>query len=72
MSRISASTGTSSPVESGTESAGGIIPGMKVVHERFGEGKVLQVEGNEKATVFFNGAGQKQLLLKFAKLRIIE
>jgi hypothetical protein len=25
-----------------------------------------------KATVFFNGIGQKQLLLKFAKLRLIE
>lgn len=48
-----------------------IIAGMKVLHERFGEGKVLLVEGNEKATVFFQGAGQKQLLLKFAKLRII-
>lgn len=73
MARIpSAGTATASSNETGTESAGGIIPGMKVMHERFGEGKVLQVEGNEKATVFFNGAGQKQLLLKFAKLRIIE
>jgi DNA helicase-2/ATP-dependent DNA helicase PcrA len=48
--------------------------GMMVEHERFGQGKVLQVEGegsNRKATVFFPAVGQKQLLLKFAKLRIL-
>jgi DNA helicase-2/ATP-dependent DNA helicase PcrA len=26
---------------------------------------------NNKATVFFEGAGQKQLLIKFAKLTIV-
>ncbi|MGV8091039.1 MAG: ATP-dependent helicase [Mangrovibacterium sp.] len=48
--------------------------GMTVEHQRFGQGKVLQVEGsfpNLKATVFFRNAGQKQLLLKFAKLKIM-
>lgn len=48
--------------------------GMQVQHERFGEGKVLSLEGegpNRKATIFFPGVGQKQLLLKFAKLKII-
>ena len=52
-----------------------IQSGMVVEHQRFGQGKVLQVEGtfpNLKATVFFQHAGQKQLLLKFAKLRIIK
>lgn len=51
-----------------------VIPGAEVEHERFGRGKVLAVEGtgpNTKATVFFNGFGQKQLLLKFAKLKIL-
>ena len=51
-----------------------IQAGMTVEHQRFGEGKVLNVEGvapNLKATVFFQNAGQKQLLLKFAKLKII-
>jgi len=51
-----------------------IQTGMNVEHQRFGQGKVLQIEGtfpNMKATVFFKNAGQKQLLLKFAKLRII-
>ncbi|OCX53502.1 ATP-dependent DNA helicase [Mucilaginibacter sp. PPCGB 2223] len=47
--------------------------GMEVEHERFGFGKVLTLEGNKpdiKATIFFKEVGQKQLLLKFAKLRI--
>lgn len=49
--------------------------GMEVEHERFGFGKVINLEGNKldiKATIFFKELGQKQLLLKFAKLRIIE
>lgn len=49
--------------------------GMEVEHERFGTGKVVSMEGtfpNNKATVFFQGVGQKQLLLKFAKLKIIQ
>jgi DNA helicase-2/ATP-dependent DNA helicase PcrA len=51
-----------------------ILPGMKVEHQRFGLGKVLQIEGiypDLKATIFFHNAGQKQLLLRFAKLKII-
>ena len=54
---------------------GKILPGMKVEHQRFGLGKVLQVEGmapDVKATIFFHNAGQKQLLLKFAKLKIVQ
>ena len=54
---------------------GRIMPGMKVQHEKFGIGKVLNIEGtgdSRKATVFFEGVGQKQLMLKFAKLTIIE
>ena len=52
-----------------------IMPGMKVSHEKFGIGKVLGVEGagdSRKATVFFEGVGQKQLMLKFAKLSVVE
>jgi DNA helicase-2/ATP-dependent DNA helicase PcrA len=51
-----------------------IQAGMFVEHQRFGRGKVLQMEGKMpdiQATVFFQNAGKKQLLLKFAKLRII-
>jgi DNA helicase-2/ATP-dependent DNA helicase PcrA len=48
--------------------------GMQVEHPKFGKGKVIAVEGqgpNKKATVFFNGIGKKNLLLRFAKLKII-
>ncbi len=48
--------------------------GMEVEHQRFGVGKVLLVEGNvadRKALIFFQGIGQKQLLLKFARLKIL-
>ncbi len=52
----------------------GLQVGMEVEHERFGFGKVINLEGNKpdiKATIFFKELGQKQLLLKFAKLRIV-
>lgn len=47
--------------------------GYNVIHDRFGKGKVIGIEGNppEKATVFFPQIGNKQLLLKFAKLEIV-
>jgi DNA helicase II / ATP-dependent DNA helicase PcrA len=50
-----------------------ISVGMFVEHERFGRGKVLNIEGKMpdlKAKVFFPNSGEKNLLLKFAKLRI--
>ncbi len=48
--------------------------GMQVEHEKFGTGQVTNMEGiypNNKATVVFDKAGQKQLLLKFARLKIL-
>jgi len=48
--------------------------GMSVQHERFGVGQVIAMEGNfpnNKATVQFPSVGQKQLLLRFAKLKIV-
>ncbi len=57
-----------------TESLRDLQVGMQVQHDRFGSGKVLTMDGdfpNNKATVFFEGIGQKQLLIKFAKLRIV-
>jgi DNA helicase II / ATP-dependent DNA helicase PcrA len=49
--------------------------GMDVEHERFGIGKIVNLEGSAtdiKATVFFQGLGQKQLLLRYAKLKIVK
>ena len=52
-----------------------IRAGMIVEHQRFGTGKVLNVEGsgpNKKTTVFFEGVGQKQLLLQYARLKVVK
>jgi DNA helicase II / ATP-dependent DNA helicase PcrA len=52
----------------------GLVGGMTVQHAKFGTGSVLGVDGagNErKATVFFESTGQKVLLLKYAKLKIL-
>ncbi len=52
-----------------------ILQGMDIEHQRFGKGKVIHIEGdmpNRKATVYFQQIQQeKQLLLKYAKLRIL-
>jgi len=61
-------------IGAGTVDPGSVVAGTQVEHEKFGKGKVLNVEGqnpNEKATVFFPSVGQKQLLLKFAKLKVL-
>jgi DNA helicase-2/ATP-dependent DNA helicase PcrA len=49
-------------------------PGSRVMHEKFGLGKVTMVVGAgdmQKATVVFEGNNVKQLMLKFAKLKIL-
>ncbi len=54
--------------------ANDITTGQQVEHARFGIGKVIAMEGqgeSTKATIFFQKNGQKNLLLKFAKLRIV-
>lgn len=48
--------------------------GATIEHQRFGIGTVLKIEGtgeNTKATVEFRNAGTKQLLLKFARYKVI-
>ena len=55
-------------------SASDLHEGAKIEHQRFGVGTVVRIEGtgeNTKATVEFRNAGTKQLLLKFAKFKII-
>lgn len=52
-----------------------IQPGMKVHHAKFGTGQVISLEGSGdslKAVVFFAAVGQKTLVLKFAKLSVVE
>jgi len=48
--------------------------GMQVEHDMFGKGKIVSLEGasgNMKALVYFEKEGEKQLLLKYAKLKIL-
>lgn len=48
--------------------------GTEVAHQRFGKGVVVQVEGSgndKQATIKFAGVGEKKLLLRFAKLKIL-
>ena len=49
--------------------------GSKVSHGRFGFGKVVSIEGvgmDKKASILFENIGVKTLLLKFAKLNLID
>lgn len=52
-----------------------ITVGCEVEHQRFGRGTVTELEGeasNRKATVVFQNSVRKQLLLKFARLRVVK
>jgi DNA helicase-2/ATP-dependent DNA helicase PcrA len=53
-----------------------ILPGLRVLHQRFGEGEVLGVEGTGSgrvATIRFKGAenAPKKIMLNYAKLQIL-
>jgi len=53
---------------------GALQPGQLIEHERFGRGRVLSVEGrgdNTKACVEFENAGTKNLLLKYARFKVL-
>ena len=60
---------------SGSAETFGLRVGQTIVHERFGEGEVERIDGtgeNCKATVRFCNAGVKQLLLKFARFKVLD
>ena len=72
LKRVVNSSSTPSTFE-GTDLSG-LKKGDQVIHQRFGKGTVLELEGNspnKKATVNFEEVGSKSLLLKFAKLQIL-
>ena len=57
-----------------TDDASGLQTGMEVMHEKFGEGKVVAIEGtgaNKIASIFFASYGTKKIMLKFARLKIL-
>lgn len=69
------SSGGSQAMSSGPVSVVGLQAGQRIEHERFGLGEVMKVEGtgdNAKATIHFKNAGEKQLLLRFARFKVIE
>ncbi len=73
--RQSSFTGNTAPAPAAHSAAGSLAPGTVVEHQRFGRGTVIRTEGsgeNEKATVQFQNTGIKQLLLKFARLKVVE
>ena len=68
VSSIASSRPAASP------SAGALQVGSMIEHERFGIGEVVNLVGagdDCKATVKFRNAGEKQLLLKFARFKVI-
>ena len=63
---------STTPVPTGSDD--GLHEGSVIEHQRFGVGRVIKLEGNgenRKATVEFKNTGTKQLLLKFARYKII-
>lgn len=73
LKKVSGTTVTQSPVAA--TGVGSLQPGQTIEHERFGLGEVIKVDGtgdNAKVTIRFKNAGDKQLLLRFARFKIVE
>lgn len=64
-----------SPASANSGIASSVAVGQRIQHERFGIGEVIKIEGtgdNAKATISFLHAGEKQLLLRFARFKVID
>lgn len=73
--QTSSSSSATTPPPMMSEGIGGIAVGKAVAHDRFGKGKVISIEGvgeNAKAHIQFENSGTKQLLLRFARLTVID
>lgn len=71
--RVTPSAPSSAPTN--VQSSNGISVGQRIQHDRFGIGKITAIEGtgmDAKATVCFDNVGTKQLLLRFAKFKVLE
>ena len=67
--------GRAASASSSSPDTSGLQEGSTIEHQRFGIGTVLRLEGdgeNRKATVDFKHAGTKQLLLKFARFKVLK
>jgi DNA helicase-2/ATP-dependent DNA helicase PcrA len=73
--RLKPLSAAASSAPSASSATAPIHAGQSILHERFGRGVIVNVVGvgeNMKATVRFENAGEKQLLMKFARFKIIE
>ena len=74
MKRVAPVSANATSSTASASSHFGLRAGQVIEHERFGVGDVLRVEGsgdNMKATIRFRNVGEKQLLLRFARFKVI-
>ena len=78
LKRVNSLSSPTNASEAKSSAPGGSVSsvsvGQLIEHERFGQGEVVKIEGsgdNAKATIRFKNAGEKQLLLRFARFKII-
>ena len=75
MIRVSTRQHVGAPAQPTVSAGQQVQAGQMIEHERFGLGEVIKVEGtgdNAKATIHFKNAGDKQLLLRFARFKVVE
>ena len=51
-----------------------VVAGAKIIHERFGRGKVIAIDGQGEgrvATILFDEAGEKRIMLRLAKIQVL-
>lgn len=74
MKRIVRSSAPSANSESLSTSQGTLACGTRIEHERFGCGEIIRIEGNDansKISVRFDSGETKNLLIKFAKFKLL-
>lgn len=72
MSRLPADNPAGRAADGQHPEADGLTVGLRVEHERFGRGIIASLEGtgeSRKARIDFEEAGEKMILLKYARLR---
>ena len=75
LKKVASSSTENQSAQSMQTSLGELRVGQNIQHERFGMGEVTKLEGsgdNAKATIRFRHAGEKQLLLRFARFTVID
>lgn len=75
LKKVANSSTENQSAQSMQTSLGELRVGQNIQHERFGMGEVTRLEGsgdNAKATIRFRHAGEKQLLLRFARFTVID